>query len=32
MLEKVFYTSALVSDQGNALDSYTNVLSVEKSV
>jgi len=32
MLEKVFYTSVLVSDQDNALDSYTNVLSLEKRV
>ena len=26
MLEKVFYTSVLVSDQDRALDFYTNVL------
>ena len=32
MLEKVFYTSVLVSDQDKALDFYTNVLSLEKRV
>ena len=32
MLEKVFYTSVLVSDQDNALDFYTNVLGLEKRV
>jgi hypothetical protein len=26
MLEKIFYTSVLVSDQDKALDFYTNVL------
>ena len=30
MLEKVFYTSVLVSDQDQALDFYTNVLGMEK--
>ena len=30
MLEKVFYTSVLVSDQDSALDFYTNVLGLEK--
>lgn len=30
MLEKVFYTSVLVSDQDKALDFYTNVLGMEK--
>jgi predicted enzyme related to lactoylglutathione lyase len=30
MLEKVFYTSVLVSDQDQALDYYTNVLGMEK--
>ena len=30
MLEKVFYTSVLVSDQDKALDFYTNVLGFEK--
>jgi len=30
MLEKVFYTSVLVSDQDRALDFYTNVLGLEK--
>ena len=30
MLEKVFYTSVLVSDQDTALDFYTNVLGLEK--
>ncbi len=30
MLEKVFYTSLLVSDQDRALDFYTNVLGLEK--
>ncbi len=30
MLEKVFYTSVLVSDQDKALDFYTNVLGLEK--
>ena len=29
MLEKVFYTSVLVSDQDKALDFYTNVLGLE---
>src|SRR4051812_36614984 len=32
MLEKVFYTSVLVSDQDQALDFYTNVLGLEKRV
>ena len=32
MLEKVFYTSVLVSDQDKALDFYTNVLGLEKRV
>ena len=32
MLEKVFYTSVLVSDQDEALDFYTNVLGMEKRV
>jgi predicted enzyme related to lactoylglutathione lyase len=32
MLEKVFYTSVLVSDQDEALDFYTNVLGLEKRV
>jgi predicted enzyme related to lactoylglutathione lyase len=32
MLEKIFYTSVLVSDQDNALDFYTNVLGLEKRV
>ena len=32
MLEKVFYTSVLVSDQDKALDFYTNVLGFEKRV
>src|ERR1700745_869589 len=32
MLEKVFYTSVLVSDQDAALDFYTNVLGMEKRV
>ena len=32
MLEKVFYTSVLVSDQDKALDFYTNVLGMEKRV
>jgi predicted enzyme related to lactoylglutathione lyase len=32
MLEKVFYTSVLVSDQDRALDFYTNVLGFEKRV
>ena len=32
MLEKVFYTSVLVSDQDRALDFYTNVLGMEKRV
>ena len=31
-LEKVFYTSVLVSDQDRALDFYTNVLGLEKRV
>jgi predicted enzyme related to lactoylglutathione lyase len=30
MLEKVYYTSVLVSDQDRALDFYTNVLGLEK--
>ncbi|MFZ0377747.1 MAG: VOC family protein [Solirubrobacteraceae bacterium] len=30
MLQKVFYTSVLVSDQERALDFYTNVLGLEK--
>jgi predicted enzyme related to lactoylglutathione lyase len=30
MLEKVFYTTLLVSDQDRALDFYTNVLGMEK--
>ena len=32
MLEKVFYTSVLVSDQDRALDFYTNVLGFEQRV
>ena len=32
MLEKVFYTSVLVTDQDRALDFYTNVLGMEKRV
>jgi uncharacterized glyoxalase superfamily protein PhnB len=32
MLEKVFYTSVLVSDQDQALDFYTNVLGLERRV
>ena len=32
MLEKVFYTSVLVSDQDQALDFYTNVLGLETRV
>jgi predicted enzyme related to lactoylglutathione lyase len=32
VLEKVFYTSMLVSDQDRALDFYTNVLGLEKRV
>src|SRR5262245_34304527 len=32
MLEKVFYTSVLVSDQDRALDFYTDVLGLEKRV
>ena len=32
MLEKVFYTSVLVSDQDKALDFYTNALGMEKRV
>jgi catechol 2,3-dioxygenase-like lactoylglutathione lyase family enzyme len=32
MLEKVFYTSVLVSDQDRALDFSTNVLGLEKRV
>jgi catechol 2,3-dioxygenase-like lactoylglutathione lyase family enzyme len=32
VLEKVFYTSVLVSDQDNALDFYTNVLGLEQRV
>jgi predicted enzyme related to lactoylglutathione lyase len=30
MLEKIFYSSVLVSDQDRALDFYTNVLGLEK--
>jgi predicted enzyme related to lactoylglutathione lyase len=30
MLEKIFYTSVLVSDQDEALDFYTNILGLEK--
>jgi len=30
MLEKVFYTNVLVSDQDRALDFYTSVLGLEK--
>jgi len=32
VLEKVFYTSVLVSDQDRALDFYTNVLGLEQRV
>ena len=32
MLEKVFHTSVLVTDQDKALDFYTNVLGLEKRV
>jgi predicted enzyme related to lactoylglutathione lyase len=32
VLEKVFYTSVLVSDQDKALDFYTNVVGLEKRV
>jgi predicted enzyme related to lactoylglutathione lyase len=32
MLEKVFYTSVLVSDQDRALEFYTNVLGLEQRV
>ncbi len=32
MLEKVFYTSVLVTDQDKALDFYTNALGMEKRV
>jgi len=32
VLQKVFYTSVLVSDQDKALDFYTNVLGLEKRV
>ena len=32
MLQKVFYTSGLVSDQDEALDFYTNVIGLEKRV
>jgi predicted enzyme related to lactoylglutathione lyase len=32
MLEKVFYTSVMVSDQDKALDFYTNMLGLEKRV
>jgi catechol 2,3-dioxygenase-like lactoylglutathione lyase family enzyme len=32
MLEKVFYTSVLVSDQDKAIEFYTNVLGLEKRV
>ncbi len=30
MLEKIFYSNVLVSDQDRALDFYTNVLGLEK--
>ena len=30
MLERIFYSSVLVSDQDRALDFYTNVLGLEK--
>jgi catechol 2,3-dioxygenase-like lactoylglutathione lyase family enzyme len=32
VLEKVFYTSVLVSDQDKALDFYTNVVGLEQRV
>jgi predicted enzyme related to lactoylglutathione lyase len=32
VLEKIFYTSVLVTDQDKALDFYTNVLGLEKRV
>jgi predicted enzyme related to lactoylglutathione lyase len=32
VLQKVFYTSVLVSDQDDALDFYTNVLGLQKRV
>jgi catechol 2,3-dioxygenase-like lactoylglutathione lyase family enzyme len=32
VLEKVFYTSVLISDQDKALDFYTNVVGLEKRV
>jgi predicted enzyme related to lactoylglutathione lyase len=32
MLERIYYTSVLVSDQDRALDFYTNVLGMEKRV
>lgn len=32
MLQKVFYTSVLVSDQDRALDFYTNALGLQKRV
>jgi predicted enzyme related to lactoylglutathione lyase len=32
MLEKIFYSTVLVSDQDRALDFYTNVLGLEKRV
>jgi predicted enzyme related to lactoylglutathione lyase len=32
VLEKVFYTSVLVSDQDKALDFYTNVVGLERRV
>jgi predicted enzyme related to lactoylglutathione lyase len=32
MLERIFYTSVLVSDQDKALDFYTNVLGLEKRI
>jgi catechol 2,3-dioxygenase-like lactoylglutathione lyase family enzyme len=32
VLQKIFYTSVLVSDQDKALDVYTNVLGLEKRV
>jgi predicted enzyme related to lactoylglutathione lyase len=32
MLEKIFYTTMLVSDQDRALDFYTNVLGLEQRV
>jgi hypothetical protein len=30
VLEKIFYTSVLITDQDRALDYYTNVLGLEK--